>query len=245
MSKPPREQILDAMVPWMDGIRAYPGFSDWKRKAIARIIDYGERTSIEEKKPSEKEFKFPPDIERQHAAMMSYLSLSVTHNAMAATEFYFRRYPFQSLPVTREEHLRYTCETFFSRIYEFSERMKRCLNNLNEVIDGQVNVGGIIKEFATDFKQELIARNQIHHHERFDEIQLNKVGWLENVANSDKRQDKDRGWMTETRIAYRRASLEWAARAKRRSERAGIYLDAVAKAYLDYATFLHPSERES
>ncbi|WP_206599111.1 hypothetical protein, partial [Sphingomonas turrisvirgatae] len=90
------------MVPWMDGIRAYPGFSDWKRKAIAHIIDYGERTGIEQKKPCQEEFKFPLDIERQHAAMMSYLSLSVTHNAMAATEFYFRRYPFQSLPVTSD-----------------------------------------------------------------------------------------------------------------------------------------------
>lgn len=241
MSESALNRLMNAMLPWMDGIRAYPGFSDWKRRSIAHIIDYGERYGIDAAPEHDRQFVFPSDLERQHNAITAFLSLSISHSAMSSTQYYFRRYPFHDLPVGREEHLRYTCEMFFSRVYEFSERMKRCLNLLNETLPNKLDVGKIVKEFAREFQQELRARNQIHHHDRFDEIQLNKVGLLDSMAGFDERNGRDRGWRRETQRVYRAASREWAERAKRRSARAGIFLEAVAQAYLDYADFLkHP-----
>jgi hypothetical protein len=238
MEKDPYSQIADAMIPWIDGIRAYPGFMEWKRRSIRHIMDYGEAVGFEEETPPDAGFYFPPHLEKQHDAMTAFLNLGASYHAMAATQFYFRRYPFKDFPVSREDHLRYTCEAFFSRVYEFSERLKRSLNALNVVIPGELNVGAIVKDFAKEFRHELKARNQIHHHERFDEMQISKVGLLETMARGDKIEGRSRGWDVETRIAYRAASGEWAERAKRRSDRAKLYLNAVSQAFLDHAHWL-------
>lgn len=75
---------------------------------------------------------------------------------MADCEYYYRRFPFYNLPVSKDAHIRYMCEMFFNRIYEFSERMKRCLNAANVVIaPKKLNVGSVVKSFARDFKTEL------------------------------------------------------------------------------------------
>ena len=238
MEKDPYSRIADAMVPWIDSIRSYPGFTEWKQRSIRHIMDYGEAVGFEEEPPPDPGFFFPPHLEKQHAAVMAFLSLGASYHAMAATQYYFRRYPFKDFPVSREDHLRYTCEAFFSRVYEFRERLKRSLNALDEVTPGTLNVGKMVNSFAKEFQHELKARNQIHHHERFDEIQLNKVGLLEMMAKDDKRNGRDRMWDVETTIAYRAASREWSERAKKRSDRAKVFLDAVSLANLEYADWL-------
>jgi hypothetical protein len=238
MDKEAYSQIADAMIPWIDSIRSYPGFTEWKQRSIRHIMDYGEAVGFEEEPASDPGFHLPPHLEKQHDAIMAFLSLAASYHAMAATQYYFRRYPFKDFPVSREDHIRYTCEAFFSRVYEFSERLKKCLNSFNAVIPGKLDVGGTIKIFAKDFKHELKARNQIHHHERFDEIQLSKVALFEILALGDKLGEGSGIWDERARRAYRAVSREWAERSKKRSDRAKVYLNAVAQAYLEHAYWL-------
>lgn len=206
---------------------------------MSRVIDYGDfMTGDSDDDDVANAFIFPTPFEQQHNAVLSFFSLSASHQALKATEYYFRRYPFQQLPVTREEHLRYICEMYFSRVYEFSERMKRCLNNLNATIDRTIDVGAMIKLFASDFSKELKARNRIHHHEQFEEMWIAKIGLLEMMARAHDGDETKNGWAKETRYAYRQASAEWAERAKKRGLRAGLYLDAIAEAFIDHATYL-------
>ena len=88
----------------MDKLRQLPDWREWKRKAIAKAAWYddllpGELDDI-------GDFKFPAEIERQHELVMSYLALSRSRQALDDLEYYFRRYPFSKLPISKDEHLK-------------------------------------------------------------------------------------------------------------------------------------------
>jgi hypothetical protein len=237
--KSARTKIMGEMRPWMEKVRNFPGFSEWKRRSIGATLNYGDPFFDKLYEDEERrDFVFPPDMEKQHNAVMAYLSLETTQRALADTQYYFRRYPFSNLPISHDQHLRYTCEMYFSRIYEFSERLKRCLNVLNEVIAQRVDVGVLIKLYAKDFRAELKERNFIHHHSHFDDIAIDKIGLLNLIASEDKEKGVDRGWRSEQEAAYRAACKEWSERARRRSDRVGAYLEAVAQIMLDRCHFL-------
>ena len=100
---------------------------------------------------------------------MSYFALMKSHEAMTDTQYYFRRFPFKGLPVSHEQHLRYICEMFFSRIYEFRERLKRSLNAINIVIETDLAIKQVLKSFSKEFDQDLRERNSIHHFSHFED----------------------------------------------------------------------------
>lgn len=232
-------ELMRAIGRWIKELRRYPGFAEWKRKTISLTLTHDDPIFGEKLRDlPESEFPFPDLIAKQHALIMSYLGLSSTHSALSDTEFYFRRFPFGGLPVSHDAHLRYICEMYFSRIYEFSERMKRCLNLANNLFTGSINAGPLIKLYAKEFSQELKYRNLIHHHERFDDIAFDKIALLGIMAESDKQGNRERGWSDEYRIAYRRASKEWADRARRRSKHVEAYLNAIAGLLLEQCKFL-------
>lgn len=234
MQKSKSSQLMDQIGKWIKLIDDYPGWREWQRKKIGTTLAYAE-----DEDPDwgdvPNEFKFSEEIERQHTALMAYLSLSTCLHALQQCEFYFRRYPFSNLPVTKEDHIRNVCEMYFNRFYEFKSRLKRCLNAVNETIDGDLDVGSVLKRFANQFDQELRARNSIHHHDRFDDVAIQSIGLALLMGHDEK---VGEGWRWVARARYRKSSSEWAARVQRRSKAVEQYLEAVAEAMLKHCLFL-------
>lgn len=227
------DKAFEALTVWSRALADYPGFTEWKRESIAIVMSHGDPLPDQ----SESDFSFPEQMAAQHEAITAFLHLHTTWQAIADTEFYFRRYPFRGLPVGMDTHLRYICEMYFSRIYEFSERLKKSLNAINDVVATGINVGGLVKHFTKEFREEIKARNQIHHHSRFEERTIDRIALEGLMAEADP-PNRDRGWRTEQRLTYRKASQAWANRAKRRSEVVKQYVDAVGELMVRECTFL-------
>jgi len=145
--------VFDDVIRWIEQLTAYPGFMEWKRESIAETLRHG--VGLVPGGQPLPSFGFPDEIVEQHRFITSFLSLQSTWQAMVHTEYYFRRFPFKDLPISRHDHLRYTCENFFGRIYEFQERLRVCLNALLAVSDSKIDVGRIIKNCKKEFQNEL------------------------------------------------------------------------------------------
>lgn len=218
-------ETVEAIVAWTSKIDDYPGFREWKSKSVSLVLD-DFRSPQDEKHPTE--FAFAPHVERQHAAMMAFLALQTTWNAMRDCEFYLRKHP--GKPIEKDAHLRYTIEMYLSRIYEFSERMKKCLNAINATLDGpKLDAGKVIKEYAKAFRQELAARNAVHHNSHFSDLMLDRISVTGLVSHHP---EHGRGWATEQRIAYRKTQSDWVARFRRRTDVAKQFLHAIEVAML-------------
>jgi len=228
------DRMMRSTATWIEKLNLVPGWEEWQKSRVECVALYDLADLWEQG----LDFPLPAELEVQHSAIMSYLSMSVSLAAVSDCEYYFRRYPFKGLPVGRREHLRYTCENYFSRIYEFGERMKRCLNAVNSTLSiGKIDIKGILKSFDAEFKDELRARNRIHHHDSFDDVLFDKMfltGVMADVGNRDI-------WQREMRRTYRRFGSEWAQRVRKRANRVAIYRDAVGEAMLTNCSYLQDS----
>lgn len=230
-------KAMDMIAVWLAAIKDYPGFHEWKIRQLSATMSSGDPwTAVPEKQPTI--FMFPPHIDKQHDAVMAFLNLATTWQALTDTQFYFRRYPFQNMPISMDTHLRYNCEMYFSRIYEFSERLKKCLNAFSEVLPKKVDAGAIVKQFAREFRDEIKERNSIHHDESFEELTIRRIMLEGLLASNEAHGLGGRGWKVEQRRSYRKASKEWADRAVKRSARARDYLNAVSRFVTEECTFL-------
>lgn len=241
MEKSKQSELMDAISVWIKALDSYPGFREWQTKKVGAVLSLVEGIPLGDDAFPE-EFKFTAEIDRQHAAIMAYLSLASSFHTLQQCEYYFRRYPFADLPVSKEDHIRNMCEMYFNRFYEFKERLKRCLNAVDATIEGTINTGPVLKKFAKDFDQELRARNSIHHHERFDDGAIHGIGLALMMGYSDK---VGPGWRDVANRGYRRSSAEWAARVKRRSKVVETYVEAVAGAMLNMCPYLKPEAAEA
>lgn len=225
---------MDAISVWIKALNSYPGFKEWQLRKMAVTLSLAEGMPLQ-RESLLPEFKFTAEIERQHEAIMSYLSLASSFHTLQQCEFYFRRFPFTDLPVSKEDHIRNMCEMYFNRFYEFKERLKRSLNAVDRTIEGTLNTGNVLKQFAKDFDPELRARNSIHHRERFDDAAIQSIGIANMMGYSE---GVGPGWREVANRAYRRSSAEWADRVKRRSKMVEPYVEAVAGAMLDLCPYL-------
>ncbi|RDC60856.1 hypothetical protein HME9302_02072 [Alteripontixanthobacter maritimus] len=85
--------------------------------------------------------QFTAEVDRQHKAILAYLSLAQSLYTLQPCKFYLRRHPFAVLPMSEEDHIRNMCEMYFNRCYEFKERLKRCRNAVDATIEGTINAG--------------------------------------------------------------------------------------------------------
>ena len=238
----PRQRLTEALQPWMALMRDYPGFLEWKSKSISRTLYYDD--PLENNSDGlTAEFVFSPELERQHIAIMAFYNLYTTQFAIEDCQSYFRRYPFYGLTVSKEQHLRYCCEMYFSRIYEFSERLKKLLNSIKPLSNPEPDVGRTIKLFAREFAMEMKERNLIHHHTCFDDIVLDKLHILRMMSSVDNKEGTAAVFRAEHQRTYRRASKEWSERVRRRSKQTGEFLDAVADFMLMNCDFIDAAKR--
>ena len=229
------ERLLTAMHRWSAKLKDVPGWTEFKRESFQATIFYDDPWPGD-KPPGSREFKLPPEIDREHDLIMRFYTLVTSLQSLRDCEYYFRRYPFRGLPVFHHDHLRYICEMYFSRFYEFSERLKKMGNTINANLpDGQtVDIGALIKAFKKQFDRELRARNDVHHHDSFSDIRFDNIALLSAVNVREKKKHID----DRLRNSYRDATREWSRRVRIRSDLVEKYLDCVALMILDNCMFL-------
>ncbi|MFL9998746.1 hypothetical protein PQR34_45340 [Paraburkholderia sediminicola] len=231
------DRMWKATGAFMQSLDAQPGWKEFQkakmRRAIDSAMDPDEMFLRDDALPDE--FLFPTNVAQQHDVVIQYLGLLESVSAVKSCEYYFRRYPFRGLPVSRHEHLTNVCEMFFGRFYEFRERIKKYSEAIAAVVpDHRLEFGKFIKQFDKEFDRELRERNQIHHHRRFSDLAIDQI-FLTGVI-SQRRADK--GWEAEHLAAYRKAANEWARRAKTRGARMDEFMEAIAEATLHVCSFL-------
>ncbi|WP_454740514.1 hypothetical protein [Cupriavidus basilensis] len=216
----------------MKQLETYPGWSDWRKGRFVRTL-YDDDFPLPEDDTHPEEFVFAPEIEQQRDLVVQYLGIGQALQALRDCEYYFRRFPFHGLPVSKHEHLTYMCEMYFNRFYELKERIKRYLNAMTKVEPRHgIDIGQFLKQFERDFDQELRERNQVHHHRRFEDLAIDRVYLAQVMSN------RHGSWREESERFYRKATNEWAQRVRKRAARAEKYVDAVAQTTLDGCTFL-------
>ena len=121
--------------------------------------------------------KVSDEVEKQREIILSFNFLVQSTTTLSQFEHYFRIYPFRRGQVAREDHARNMCELYLMNIYIFRGRLKTVLNSLAKGIPGvRVNVSGVLKAFDQVFDKELRLRNNITHHQPFDETVLRRIG---------------------------------------------------------------------
>lgn len=237
-----QSRLWSAITVWMKQLQEYPGWREWKRAHIGYTLRYGEDSSSQD--VGVGDFELPPQLDAEHAVIMMYLELLSTVNALRDVEWYFRRFPFSGTPITREKHLRYCCEMYFGKFYQFKERLKNLSKAVQTAVPGNnLNFGGFIRAFEKEFRSEIKARNGVHHREAFDDVAISRVALLELLETSN----SGSGRSQEYRSYYRKTENEWVSRIRRRADYLDKFVQAVAVALLRDCPFLlvneQPSER--
>lgn len=232
-----QERISNAIRDWMRKLEEYPGWREWRRLKIGYTLRFDDEFMPPEKYA--KEFRFSPEMEIEHAVVTSYMELLSTAHALRDVEWYFRRYPFSRAPVTRESHLRYCCEMYFARFYQFRERLKVLSKAVKSAVpDHGLDFGKFIKTFDKEFDREIRARNDVHHHEAFDDVAISRIALLELTSPSDGHKLGRRAYQSH----YRKTANEWASRTSGRSKTLDQFVEAVADALLRTCPFLAVAE---
>jgi len=224
--------MSNAIRAWIINLENYPGWKEWKRKQIGHTLHFDDPF------PSGKHevgFRFSDEVEKQHAIVLQYLGLQEAISLLKECEFYFRRYPFHGLPVTRHNHITNVCEMYFGRFYQFKERLKNYFKAVKAFApEHRIEIGAFIRTFEKVFDQELRARNGVHHRRRFEDIAIDRVFLTESFSASD----DDRGGKRQRLSAYRKLASEWAQSVRRRGTMMDEFLEAIAGATLTNCSFL-------
>jgi hypothetical protein len=239
MSETKSDLLLSEIGAWMGRLESYPGWKEWKRRHLVSTLHFDDRLLMRDE--IESEFKFSDEMEREHAVVIKYLGLHQTIGSLKECEFYFRRYPFRGLPVTRHGHVTNVCEMYFGRFYEFKERLKSYFDALGKAApEHNLDVGGFIRLFERTFNQEIRSRNSINHHNRFEDIAIDRVFLTDSISI----QRDEKGWKQEHLAAYRKLTSEWAQRVVERGKKMDEFLEAVASATLMSCRFLSMKDVE-
>jgi hypothetical protein len=230
-----RERMMNAIQAWIKALEVYPGWREWNRKKIGYTLFHGEDRYS--KPEFHGDFIFPAEMEKKHAVVTRYLRLLETVESLKECEFYFRRYPFRGLPVSRHRHITNICEMYFARFYEFKERLKNQVDAIMEAVpDHQLNLGVIIKLYSKEFDAEIRERNAVNHQTRFEDLKIDEVFLTETLSSSDNASM----WKQKHHSAYRRLANEWATRARNRGMKLDPFMEIVAAVTLAACKFLEP-----
>lgn len=225
-----RDQLLKAISAWIKGLDRQPGWREWKRAHLRHTLYFDDPIYSSLKAPAQ-EFRFPDEIEKQHAVVLAYLALAESVSLIKECEFYFRRFPFRGLPVSRHSHFSNACEMFFNRFYELRERIKgyfKCMKEVEQL--DPTAVGQFIKIFDREFDRELRARHGVHHGARFVDVAIDRLMVVGLSAGAFSKKEEA--------AHYRKLSREWAERVRRRGAKTDEFLESLAKFTLAVCKFL-------
>lgn len=229
---PKTEALLAAINTWTRPLAEHSAFRRLTRAKIGSAFDWEDDWPRKGEWISEVVLREP--LASQHEAVMQFYNLWSASERLKTVEFYFRRYPFRGLPVNRHEHLENTCAMYFSYFYIVQERLRVYLNALNAAVrPAGLDVGKTLKLYQKRFSAELRERHGVTHTEPFDDLTIQAM-MLHSLRDLSGR-SKDRSGAT---YAYRKASREWAGHARDGGQRVCAFVEAVAGASLQIATFL-------
>lgn len=232
MSYPKTEILLRKIHEWSLPLIEHEAFRQLARAKIRSALDWEEDWPAKEVQV--REIILPEPLATQHEAIMQFYNLWSTSERLRTVEFYFRRYPFNGLPINQHEHLENVCLMFFGYFYVIHERLRVFLNALNAAAaPAALDVGKTLKLYQRRFSAELRQRHNGTHLEPLDDPTIQAV-MLRRLRDDD----GDLRAKTMKTYAYRKASREWAAHARRGSEQVAAFVEAVASASLEIATFL-------
>ncbi|NMV41504.1 hypothetical protein [Ralstonia insidiosa] len=227
------ERMMRATSAFIRKLDAVPGWRDARVANLVVAMDLDDM--LPERCDRTGPIVLPIDIDREHAVVTRYLELCDLVLSVKTCEYYFRRYPFNGLPVSRHEHLSNACELYFSRVYQFKERLKHLVDAVDALVPQHgLQFGPFIKQFAKEFDSEIRERNQIHHFERFMDLDIERI-FLTGLHDLVR---PNGGWRDEQRAYYRKVAKEWVQRVRIRGARLDAFLEAVAEALLQGCPFL-------
>jgi hypothetical protein len=230
---PHTETLHRNIVKWIDkNLTASPEYAQFQRKRL-------EYTIFDDPHEGLADFELPPQIAKQHAVVSGFLGMKASLQTLSQCEYYFRRFSFRDLPVSRADHLQNVCEFYFSIFYIIRSRIKTTLNNLKVACpDSRVRVQHFLQKFDKQFDRERRVRNQVHHHHSFDDIGLNRISLTGMFPEGDHPGGAAFFWRIQHQTAYRKFSKQWSLQAQSRVVMMQVFVEAVAIEILTKAPFL-------
>lgn len=227
---PHTDELNEGIARWISQNLNTPEFHEFKLKQLGYTLFDEPITNLDD-------FKFPPEIAKERAVIGAFLELRRSHITLSQCEYYFRRFPFRGLPISRDDHLRNICELYFSTFYIIRSRIKSTLTQLREACpNNTVDIGKFIKAYDKLFRDELRARNRVHHEEAFEDLGISRITISDIISRGDDAEHKI--WSWQHRIAYRKFSKEWSIRAHNQASVMQVMIERVAREILSGATFL-------
>ena len=220
---PNQRELMDRIAADLFSVLKDEGRKERSSDRMGRVLFEGIISYEDTPEPTEV---LSDDEKARYRLIEPYLALAQMPSVVSQCEFYFRRFPFRGLAVTRSDHLRNVCEMYFDRVIQFRDRLKRMLTVCRD--DGLIEtaqVGRSLKAFDRAFAFEHRSRNQTHHAARFDYTGLNRLGLVELIGSSFP--DELRR-VLEPRALYRKEAKDWVQRVKSRTKTLEAIVEQVA-----------------
>ena len=221
--------LRDAIGRWLSTTRNNPEDWDFTRKRIRyTFADSYDNVS------NPGELILTPEVSAQNNLILGFLELLQSLSVMEQTEFYFRRYPFHGLPITKHDHMRNICEMYFGAVYTIRCKIKIVLNHLKTFLPStDIRVADFIKAFDREFDLEIRARGQAVHRESFDEVGLSRLLLTSMMDDSEQT-----GTNCRQNYEFREFQKRWSKRVRLKSRIAKQFVEEVASAILENSGFL-------
>ncbi|NBB51723.1 hypothetical protein GVN24_25905 [Rhizobium sp. CRIBSB] len=166
--------MTSAIAAFIKMLDDYPGWREWNREKFGHTLHFDDDFLRAEKRAAE--FKFEHKIETQHTVIMRYIALLHTSAELGDLKYYFRRFPYRGTSITRYAHLSNCCELYFSRFFQYKERLKELFDAVDTAVDAHnLPVGKLIKAFDREFNAEIRERHAIHHRQRFEDLDISRL----------------------------------------------------------------------
>jgi hypothetical protein len=227
---PHTHQLHQNIAKWIEANLNTPEFHTFKQKEIGLTLsdDLGEGLEA---------FVLLPTLTKEHSVITAFHGVHRAQRSLSQCEYYFRRFPFRGLAISRDEHFQNVCEFYFSIFYIMRCRIKITLNNLMVACpNSKLNVKHFLRQFDKEFDYELRARNRVQHHESFEDTNINRISITGILSDSEEFESSI--WQWRHRATYRKFSKEWSQRARHRALRMQVFVEAVALGILTGAAFL-------
>jgi hypothetical protein len=242
-----RAILLNALGVWMKSSMEDRGRNERANKRMLAVmyrhLDLGESLIVPDESLNETE-------KSEYNVMSSYIRLASMLISIRQCEYYFRRFPFTGLPISRSEYLRNCCEMVFDRIMQLRDNLKIVLNAIKTLEpDTKIPIGSIVKAFNRSFNQIQRLRNQTHHVERFNDDIISQLSMLEifDVAHrlniGGKKNADSTAIISETlnsKKLYRQACRKWVGYVHDYEKVAERYVELVAEIILVECVFIKP-----
>lgn len=231
MARSAKGAVWPRVSAWMMRLLDYPGFREWKNEVARRHMVYTvlPQVAIE----PFNDFEFDAETLREHDIVAGYVRLIRAAADCRSTEHYFRRYPFRGLPIGRDEHLRTCCELYYSRVYQFRERLFRLLTWIGRRTKPKgLNVAALRDHFDAQLREELNARHRIHHEAAYSDFQLDALGQTDLLSSVGD------GWPRMSDADYHRIAREWRRRVSASADKLDFWVGVAAVLMLARCHFL-------